>query len=295
MSPSQRLRVGGFIAFFSLVLLLFAPALTKLVLYAYTAKGGLYSHILVIPFIAARLFYLEWALPSTADRGSILGAIVMGGIGIAALALGTSGYGGTNVTPLFWMTTALISLVAAGGFLFFGTKWMAATAFPFAFLIFMIPLPEPAVAWLEDVSAIASAEVAALFLKVTGLLQAHHGTGLDLPGISLVVAPECSGIRSTLVLFIVTLLAAQLFLKTRSHRLILVALVVPIGLLRNAFRIWFIGLLCVRLGPHMIDSAIHRKGGPLFFALSLIPMALLLWRLRSWENTHNPRGPGLLK
>jgi hypothetical protein len=30
----------------------------------------------------------------------------------------------------------------------------------------------------------------------------------------------------------------------------------------------------------MIDSPIHHKGGPLFFALSLIPLYLLLWWLR---------------
>jgi hypothetical protein len=30
----------------------------------------------------------------------------------------------------------------------------------------------------------------------------------------------------------------------------------------------------------MINSPIHRRGGPLFFALSLIPLLLLLWWLR---------------
>ena len=33
-----------------------------------------------------------------------------------------------------------------------------------------------------------------------------------------------------------------------------------------------IGLLCVHVGPHMIDSYIHRQGGPIFFALSLGPL-----------------------
>src|SRR5664280_619940 len=33
---------------------------------------------------------------------------------------------------------------------------------------------------------------------------------------------------------------------------------------------------CARLGPEMIDSPIHRQGGPVFFALSLVPFFLLL-------------------
>ena len=34
---------------------------------------------------------------------------------------------------------------------------------------------------------------------------------------------------------------------------------------------------------YMIDSGIHRRGGPLFFALSLVPLFLLLWWLRGRE------------
>jgi hypothetical protein len=33
----------------------------------------------------------------------------------------------------------------------------------------------------------------------------------------------------------------------------------------------------------MIDGIIHRRGGPLFFALSLVPLFLLLWWLRGGE------------
>ena len=47
------------------------------------------------------------------------------------------------------MALAYVSFVAAGGFLFLGSKWMPAAAFPVAFLIFMVPLPDAAVNWLE--------------------------------------------------------------------------------------------------------------------------------------------------
>jgi exosortase/archaeosortase family protein len=71
---------------------------------------------------------------------------------------------------------------------------------------------------------------------------------------------------------------------------VLVAFVIPLGILRNGFRILVIGLLCVRVGPHMIDSDIHRRGGPLFFALSLVPLFLLLWWLRRQEQRLNLPG-----
>ncbi len=86
------------------------------------------------------------------------------------------------------------------------------------------------------------------------------------------------------------LLTSHLFLRTRWRRIVLVAFVIPLGVLRNGFRILVIGLLCVHVGPYMIDSPIHHQGGPLFFALSLFPLFLLLWWLRRQERRLNLGG-----
>ena len=80
-----------------------------------------------------------------------------------------------------------------------------------------------------------------------------------------------------------SILAANLFLKTPWRRFALVAFVIPLAILRNGFRILVIGLLCVNVGPQMIHSLIHRRGGPLFFVLSLIPFFLVLWWLRKGD------------
>jgi exosortase/archaeosortase family protein len=65
-----------------------------------------------------------------------------------------------------------------------------------------------------------------------------------------------------------------MFLSSSWHRGLLVAMVIPLGIVRNAFRVLVIGLLCVHVGPDMIDSWIHHKGGPLFFAVTLLPLFL---------------------
>jgi hypothetical protein len=41
-----------------------------------------------------------------------------------------------------------------------------------------------------------------------------------------------------------------------------------------------IGWLCTEYGPEMIHSPIHHRGGPVFFAISLIPLFLLLFVFR---------------
>ena len=115
-------------------------------------------------------------------------------------------------------------------------------------------------------------------------LLLREGTVFALPGIVVRVAQECSGIRSSWVLFITSILSANLFLRTNWKRVVLVALVIPLGILRNGFRVWVIGMLCVRFGPHMIDSPIHHQGGPLFFILSLVPLFILIVFLRRSED-----------
>lgn len=278
----QRSRVGRCSGYFVLLTLLFIQPLTRLMLYA--AQSDLHSHILLVPFIAGYLLYLQRGRLTAAYRSSIAGTATVGGIGIAALAAGIGWRGSLSVNDgLALMALAFVSFVAAGGFLFLGSRWMAAAAFPVAFLIFMVPLPDAAVNWLENASALASAEAAALYFNLSGTPLMRHGTVFELPGIVLQVGQECSGIRSSWVLFIAGLLASHVFLRTRWRRIVLVAFVIPLGILRNGFRILVIGLLCVHVGPRMIDSIIHRRGGPFFFALSLVPLFLLLWWLRRQE------------
>ena len=118
----------------------------------------------------------------------------------------------------------------------------------------------------------------------------RHGRVFELPGIVLQVAQECSGIHSSLVLLITSLIGAQLFLRTWWGRIALVAFVIPLAILRNGFRILVIGLLCVHVGPQMINGPIHRHGGPIFFALSVVPLFLLLLWLRRWESRTNLNG-----
>jgi exosortase len=109
----------------------------------------------------------------------------------------------------------------------------------------------------------------------------REGLIIKLPNITLEVAPECSGIRSSMVLFITSLIAGKMFLHSKWHRVWLALFVIPLAVVRNGFRIFTLSILCVYVSPDMINSFVHKKGGPIFFALSLIPFfAFLLWLRR---------------
>ncbi len=256
----------------------------------------LHSQILLIPFVFAWLVYLQReALPPQSSR-SFAWSIPVVVVGAVALAIQFAHSGFlASVSPndrLVLKIFAFVCFIAAGGFVFLGKAWMHALWFPFTFLIFLVPLPDGLVYWLETASKLASADVANLFFNISGTPLVRDGTVFQLPGIVIEVAQECSGIRSSLVLFITSLLVAHIFLRSPWRRVALVAFVIPLGILRNGFRILVIGLLCVHYGPQMIHSIVHKRGGPLFFVLSLIPLLFFLLWLRRGEREHLPgKGP----
>jgi exosortase C (VPDSG-CTERM-specific) len=289
LRPAERLRVGVYGGYLLFLMLVFAQPLTKLMLYA--ARSPFYSYITLVPFISGYLLFTNRSRFSATHRTSIAGTITVAAIAIMALAAALVWERNLSMNDEFsLLALAFVSFVAAGGFLFFGSQWMATMAFPVTFLIFIVPLPDAATKWLEETLALASAQAAAGLFSVSGTPFVREATLFQLPRISLRVAQECSGIHSSWVLFITSLLASHLFLKTGWRKVVLVAFVIPLGILRNGFRILVIGLLCIHVGPQMIDSRIHHRGGPLFFSLSLIPLLLLLLWLRRQEMPLNLRG-----
>lgn len=281
--PSE-LRVGGWawIGWVCIATLVFLEPLTAL--FAYAATSELLSYIPLVPIVTIFLLYLRRGALVVERQSSVGWAVGLGLVSAAAVVASLVLDGRVSANDRLVLTTfAYVAMVVAGGFLCLGARWMAAAAFPVGFLFFLVPLPDAAVRVIENVSVLGSAEVSAWLFRVTGTPLVRDGATFIIPGIALEIARECSGINSSWVLFIVSLVASNLFLTSTWSRAVLVAVVVPLAIIRNSVRILTIGLLCVHVGPHMISSVIHRSGGPVFFALSLVPFFLVLSWLRRAE------------
>lgn len=263
----------------------FCWPLFELARYAVTTE--LFSHIPLIPLVSA---YLIWQ-----KRGELagLGARPSGWaalpllLGLATLGtywlLRQRGWRPVLEDSLSLLTLSFYCLLLAGGLFFLGRRTIRLLAFPAGFLLFIVPFPVFVVDALEVFFQHTSADATSAMLALTGMPFLRDGQVFQLPGISIRVAQECSGIRSSLVLFLTGLLAGHLFLSTPWKKAMLAFFVVPLGILRNGFRIATIATLCVRVSPDMINSPIHHQGGPLFFVLSLAPFFLLLFYLRRSE------------
>ena len=293
----QPRRLIGALVYAGLLVAVYSPFLVALMVYS--TRTDLHSHVILIPFISAWMIYLKRDQLPRVYETSPGWALLVFAVGGVALFFGLmdgnrsvqQGWDFSQNDHLALMASSLVCFVWSGGFLFLGRRWMTFAAFPVVFLVFLIPLPDALVHVLERGLAVASAEAADLFFNLAGTPHLRYDLVFQLPNITIQVGQECSGIRSSWVLFITGMLASYLFLRSPWRRMGLLVLIIALGILRNGFRIFVIGLLSIEIGPHMIHSVIHRRGGPLFFALSLIPLFVLVWWMRRKERSEGAPDP----
>ena len=284
-SPTPRTQIQQLVVLTAILIACFAKPLYALVQFA--LHSDLFSHILLIPFICGYLVWLDkrsLPAPSKPSRALALIPAFAGAVVLSLCWIGSAiGLPVVKHDNLTWTALSFVLFFEAACCFTLGPRTLRAIQFPLMLLPFAVPFPGFVIEAIEGGLQRASAIGADWFFTIAGMAFVRDGLFFQLPGIRLQVAPECSGIHSSLVLFITSLVAGKLFLRRLSNRALLALAVIPLGILRNAFRILTIGELCVHVGPEMIDSPIHRRGGPLFFAISLIPLLLLIWYGRRSE------------
>jgi exosortase C (VPDSG-CTERM-specific) len=279
----------GILLFSGFLALAFLSSLWELLLYS--VSSDLYSYIPLIPFVSAYIIWLKQeklrGLLDRSPRAALLALTIGAGVLITYWTLVGQGWQVNRNDKLTLMMSAFLSLLLGGGFLFLGAGVMRAIAFPAGILFFMVPPPTFLISWITSFLQHASAEAGYALLSLVGEPILRRGLIFQLSGMTIEVAEECSGIHSSLVLFITSLLAGYLFLRTPWKRTVLTLAVIPLAILRNGFRIFTIAMLCVHVDPRMIDSPIHHRGGPIFFVLSLVPFLAFLFVLRRSERQKN--------
>ncbi|OHE55272.1 MAG: hypothetical protein A2Z47_11080 [Thermodesulfovibrio sp. RBG_19FT_COMBO_42_12] len=259
-------------------------------LWILSSDDELYSHIFLIPLISAYFIYLKRRDIFQNVSYSFKAGLIVLITGSLLYVVGLSqGFRLSQNDYLSLMIFAAVLSWIGGFILFYGMESVKTNLFPFVFLFFMVPIPgmivERAIAFLQ----IASTEVSYGLFKFTGIPLLRDGFIFHLPGLSIEVAEQCSGIRSSIALLITSIMAGQLFLKSAGRRIVLALVIIPITILKNGLRIVTLSLLGVYVDQDILSSSLHRKGGIPFFFLSLIFLGAILWLLKRSETTSSCR------
>ena len=266
----------------ALSLLLFLGPVSALVRLSLSQDDG--SYLVVIPLISAVLLYLERdKIPSQTSDGKMLSSVFLSlAAGIAlVLHYGTAGPG-SGLRLSGWIL-ALVLVWSAGFVFFFGKAALRAADFPFLFLLLMVPIPGFLLDRIIFLLQQGSAWITGVLFDIAGVPVLREGLVFHLAKVSIEVAKECSGIRSSMALFIVALLVAHFRLTNFWNKVFFVAFGLFLMILKNGVRIATLTLLAVYVNPDFLFGRLHHQGGVVFFVLALLLLLPLLFFLERTE------------
>jgi exosortase len=259
--------------------------------FALASSEEQYTHILLILPISAVLIFVDWKSvlksdgklpePSSASNGALASLLL-----IIAVLVNVVVSSKAHLSADIQLATTMLALVVwwiASFVLCFGSRAFRRALFPLCFLLWMVPLPTVVVNSVVALLQHGSATSAHWLFAAAGIPVAQRGMLLHIPGLTLEVAPECSSIRSSLMLLVTTMVLAQLLLRSTWRKALVVAAAIPLSVAKNGLRIFTLGVLATHVDPSFLTGRLHRQGGGIFFLIALAAIFLLLWVVRLGE------------
>jgi len=247
-------------------------------------ENGEYTYILLIIPLTLSFIYADWGTLRRVSRPNVRWGTAM--LCLAGLIAGLARWRMIWMISDVQLSIKILGLVIwwIGSFvLCFGTKASRSLLFPLCFLFWMVPLPSFVLNEIIKYLQHGSALVTRLLFTTAGVPVAQNGLVISIPGLSVEVAKECSSIRSSLMLLVTTMVLAHLLLRSRWRKALVIALAVPLSVVKNGLRIFTIAMLGTRVDPGFLNGNLHHDGGIIFFAIALCVIFLLLWILRRSE------------
>jgi exosortase len=251
---------------------------------AYASESDDASHIFIIPILAVGILYLDRAQVFRRVSFDVRngGALAVVGALIAVLTLWDTTGQGSNDQLTFYMA-ALVVLWIAGFALFFGKTAVRQSRFALLFLFLSVPLPEFLLGRAIYLLQAGSAAIVAPLFDLMDVPYLRNGFVFHLAHLNIEIAQECSGIRSSMAVLILALLAAHFYLLSGWKQFVFVACSLLVMIVKNGIRIAVLTILAIRVDPSFLFGRLHRDGGVVFFLIGLALLVPILWLLARGE------------
>ena len=225
------------------------------------------------PIIAAVTLWLMWrsrqqVLDAPYQPANLLGGVLFL-LGIMSYALGRSQQIIQGEVVGIWMAAIAMVLLLRG------PQALRVWAFPFFFLIFLVPLPGVLVQALTIPLKTAVSYVAEVIMYHLGYPVGRSGVILTVGQYQLLVADACAGLNSIFTLEALGLLYANLMGYTSKLRNVLLAiLVLPIAFIANIVRVLILILVTFYFGDEAGQGFVHTFAGMVLFGVGLVMMLI---------------------
>jgi exosortase len=240
-----------------------------------------YSHGFLVPFFS---LFLIWdnrvKIRQTPIKPSWAGLPFVI-LGLLVLVLGIYG------ADLFLSRISFLILLSGLIWTFFGSTMLKTVSFPICVLLLAIPFPAIVFNQITFPLQLFASRVASTVLPWLGVPVLQEGNVINLPIMPLEVAEACSGIRSLMSLFTLSLFYGYFLERTTLPRVILTLASIPIAVAANAARIVGTGLCVQYWDPDKALGFFHEFSGWVIFVVSLT-LLFLLHRLLRLIFPHSP-------
>ena len=252
--------------------------------FALALRDDQYTHLFLILPVSLALIFLDWPSPEPLSLANLKSGGALLAFAVVITAASRLCFFPVHSDEKLSLNMLALVLWWIGSFIgSFGIRFFKRALFPLFFLFWIVPIPQlvlnPVVRLLQQ----GSVAVANLFFTVAGVPVAQEGTRITIPGLSLEVARECSSIRSSLMLVVTTMVLAQLLLRSPWRKALVIALAVPLSVVKNGLRIFVLAQLGTRVDPAFLTGKLHHQGGIIYFLLAMMLIFFALWVARLGE------------
>ena len=261
-----------------------ANATTLVAVWDLSRADATASHLPIVPVAAFALLVPQLPGACRARKAAPWAGIPLLALGLAVTAASRTWCTFPNCAPGLSLSAAGLILLWIGGFvLLFGLAAARLAAFPLLLMMAAVPLPPSAIDTLTQLLKHGSAVAVELLFRLSGTTFHRDAFVFSFPQLSIEIADECSGIRSSIALMLTSLVAGHPFFERWWTKVLLALIVVPVAMLKNAIRIVALTLLSIHVDPGFLAGQLHHEGGSVFFLLALLMLSPALPLLRNME------------
>ncbi len=227
-----------------------------------------YNHVLFVPLIVG---WLVWArrralaelVPSTWWPGlfALFGSLMLWLVGDLA---------GVNTASQLGAVLALQACVLV----VLGPRVALASAFPLAYMLFLVPFGDELVPTLQMITA----DLVIWLTHASGIPAIVDGVFIDTPAGLFEVAEECSGVKFLIAMIALGTLIAYTCFESWKRRIPFMGAALALPILANGVRAWGTIYIAQSQGIEFAEGFDHIFYGWVFFALVLGGLLAASWR-----------------
>jgi len=227
-----------------------------------------FGHCLLVPPIIGWLVWQRRAgLARLTPRPWLPAAAIVIAAGAVWLVGHLAGVALVRHAGLVFMLMATVPTV-------FGPTVTRAVTFPLAYALFMIPVGEQLIPYLQTITAKFSIVMLDLF-RVPAFID---GVFISIPTGDFEVAEACSGVRFLIAMVAFSVLVANVCFVSWTRRIVFVATAIALAILANGLRAWGTIYIAHLTTPEFARGVDHVVYGWFFFAVVLVLVMAVGWK-----------------